>query len=392
MYALFYVIMSYYNEVINLAEENIVSLPLIAVRAMVIFPSMVTSIPLGRDKSLSAVKAASSEYNNTVILASQKNVMEAEVDTDGIYTVGTLAKIKQTLMLPGNTTHIIVEGITRVKLSEIKGDGKYFVGVGEKIPQDTEVQYDEVTESYMRVVGDAFGEYNKLSDSKLNTQEHIMAVTNLTIASRTVVVAGYGWCGKGVAMRAKGMGARVIVTEVDPVKAIEAVMDGFEVMPMLQAAAQGDLFITVTGCKDVITAEHIQRMKDGAILSNAGHFDCEVNKRDLAALASEIYERKPSITGYRMPDGRIINLLAEGRLVNLAAGMGHPAEIMDMSFAIQAQALAYLVQHHSQLANKLYPVPKDIDAEIARLKLASLQVQIDKLTEEQEKYLHSSCC
>ena len=178
MYALFYVIMSYYNEVINLAEENIVSLPLIAVRGMVIFPSMVTSIPLGRDKSLSAVKVASSEYNNTVILASQKNVMEAEVDTDGIYTVGTLAKIKQTLMLPGNTTHIIVEGITRVKLSEIKGDGKYFVGIGEKIPQDTEVQYDEVTESYMRVVGDAFGEYNKLSDSKLNTQEHIMAVTN----------------------------------------------------------------------------------------------------------------------------------------------------------------------------------------------------------------------
>ena len=220
----------------------------------------------------------------------------------------------------------------------------------------------------------------------------IMAVTNLTIASRTVVVAGYGWCGKGVAMRAKGMGARVIVTEVDPVKAIEAVMDGFEVMPMLQAAAQGDLFITVTGCKDVITAEHIQRMPDGAILSNAGHFDCEVNKRDLAALASEIYERRPSITGYRMPDGRSINLLAEGRLVNLAAGMGHPAEIMDMSFAIQAKALAYLVQHHSRLANKLYPVPKDIDAEIARLKLTSLQVQIDKLTEEQEKYLHSSCC
>ncbi len=220
----------------------------------------------------------------------------------------------------------------------------------------------------------------------------IMAVTNLSIASRTVVVAGYGWCGKGVAMRAKGMGARVIITEVDPVKAIEAVMDGFEVMPMLQAAEEGDLFITVTGCKDVITAEHMQRMKDGAILSNAGHFDCEVNKHDLKNLACEIVERKPSITGYRMTDGRMINLLAEGRLVNLAAGMGHPAEIMDMSFAIQAKSLAYLVEYQSQLANKLYPVPKTIDDEIARLKLASLRVQIDTLTAEQEKYLHSSSC
>lgn len=220
----------------------------------------------------------------------------------------------------------------------------------------------------------------------------IMAVTNLTIASRTVVVAGYGWCGKGVAMRAKGMGARVIVTEVDPVKAIEAVMDGFEVMPMLEAAAQGDLFITVTGCKDVITKEHMQRMKDGAMLSNAGHFDCEVNKHDLEDLACEVWTRKPNITGYRMSDGRIINLLAEGRLVNLAAGMGHPAEIMDMSFAIQAQSLAYLVQRQNDLSNKLYPVPQEIDSRIAYMKLASLQVSIDQLTAEQERYLNSSSC
>ena len=220
----------------------------------------------------------------------------------------------------------------------------------------------------------------------------IMAVTNLTIASRVVVVAGYGWCGKGVAMRAKGLGARVIVTEIDPVKAIEAVMDGFEVMPMLAAAEQGDLFITVTGCKDVITTEHFKRMKDGAILSNAGHFDCEVNKNDLAALSAEVLERKPSITGYRLRDGRMINLLAEGRLVNLAAGMGHPAEIMDMSFAIQAKTLEYLAMHQDELENRLYPVPKEIDAAVARLKLASLQVEIDQLTAEQQRYLHSSTC
>ena len=216
----------------------------------------------------------------------------------------------------------------------------------------------------------------------------IMAVTNLTVASRVVVVAGYGWCGKGVAMRAKGMGARVIVTEVDPVKAIEAVMDGFQVMPMIQAAPLGDLFISVTGCRDVITKEHMFLMKDGAMLANAGHFDCEVNKRDLADIAERIWERKPSITGYQLADGRILNLLAEGRLVNLAAGMGHPAEIMDMSFAIQARTLEHLAGEAGNLAPGLYQVPRHIDQEIAALKLSSLGVSIDRLTPEQEAYLN----
>ena len=221
-----------------------------------------------------------------------------------------------------------------------------------------------------------------------STLTAVMAVTNLTIASRTVVIAGYGWCGRGVAMRAAGMGARVIVTEIDPVKAIEAAMDGFTVMPMDEAAALGDIFITLTGCRDVITAQHFERMKDGAILANSGHFDVEISKPDLEAAAKRIWQRKPDITGYQMADGRILNLLAEGRLVNLAAGMGHPAEIMDMSFAIQAKSLAYLVANGRTLENRLYPVPRAIDEAVARLKLDALGTYIDSLTPEQEQYLY----
>ena len=214
-----------------------------------------------------------------------------------------------------------------------------------------------------------------------------MAVTNLNIASRIVVVAGYGWCGKGVAMRAKGMGARVIVTEVDPVKAIEAAMDGFQVMPMDEAAALGDLFITLTGCRDVIRGEHFKKMKDGALLANSGHFDVEICIPELRELAVKEWQRKPDITGYQLADGRIINLLAEGRLVNLAAGMGHPAEIMDMSFALQAKCLEYLALNRGSLENKLYQVPRKIDLAVARMKLEALGVTIDQLTPEQEKYL-----
>ncbi|MBO5217838.1 MAG: adenosylhomocysteinase [Clostridia bacterium] len=220
-----------------------------------------------------------------------------------------------------------------------------------------------------------------------STLDGIMNSTNLIIAGKTVVVSGYGWCGKGVAMRAKGMGANVIVTEIDPVKGIEAVMDGFRVMPMDEACALGDLFITVTGCKDVIRAEHFDRMKDGVILANSGHFDVEIDKVALAAKAAEVWERKPNITGYRMPDGRILNLMAEGRLVNLAAGNGHPAEIMDMSFAIQAKSLEYLVKHQGELEKKVYQVPREIDAEVASLKLKSLGAACDVLSEEQKEYL-----
>ncbi len=222
-----------------------------------------------------------------------------------------------------------------------------------------------------------------------STLDGIMNPTNLIIAGKTVVVSGYGWCGKGVSMRAKGMGANVIVTEIDPVKGIEAVMDGFRVMSMNEACALGDLFITVTGCRDVIRAEHFDKMKDGALLANSGHFDVEIDKQALAAKAVEVWERKPNITGYRMPDGRILNLMAEGRLVNLAAGNGHPAEIMDMSFAIQAKSLEYLVKHAGQLEKRVYQVPREIDAEVARIKLSSLGATLDVLSDAQREYLKS---
>ena len=223
-----------------------------------------------------------------------------------------------------------------------------------------------------------------------STLDGIMNSTNLIIAGKTVVIAGYGWCGKGMAMRAKGMGAIVVVTEIDPIKALEATMDGFSVMPMDEAAKIGDLFVTLTGCKDVIRREHLEVMKDGALLANSGHFDVEIDKIALSEMAVEEWDRKPNIRGYRMPDGRILNLLAEGRLVNLAAGNGHPAEIMDMSFAIQAKGLEYLAKNKGKLENKVYAVPVEIDREVAHLKLRSNGINIDYLSDEQKAYLEAA--
>ena len=218
----------------------------------------------------------------------------------------------------------------------------------------------------------------------------INRTTNLIVAGKTVVVAGYGWCGKGVAMRAKALGARVIVTEIDPVKAIEAVMDGFDVMPMAEAAKYGDFFVTVTGCNKVIDEEDFLNMKDGAICCNAGHFDCEVNIAWLKENAVRIEPMRDNILGYQMADGRWIYILGEGRLVNLACGDGHPAEIMDMSFAIQALSAKYLVEHQGRLDSMLMDVPLEVDMEIARKKLSFLGKEIDTLTEEQERYLNES--
>ena len=223
-----------------------------------------------------------------------------------------------------------------------------------------------------------------------STLDGIMNSTNLIIAGKTVVIAGYGWCGKGMAMRAKGMGAVVVVTEIDPIKALEATMDGFSVMPMDEAAKIGDLFVTLTGCKDVIRREHLEVMKDGALLSNSGHFDVEIDKIALSDMAVEEWDRKPNIRGYRMADGRILNLLAEGRLVNLAAGNGHPAEIMDMSFAIQAKGLEYLAKNRGKLENKVYAVPQEIDREVAQIKLRSNGIKIDYLSDEQKAYLEAA--
>lgn len=217
----------------------------------------------------------------------------------------------------------------------------------------------------------------------------INRTTNLIVAGKNVVVAGYGWCGKGVSMRAKGLGANVIVTEVDPIKAIEAIMDGFKVMKMEEAAKIGDFFITVTGCKDVITEKSFNVMKDGAICCNAGHFDCEVDVRGLKAMAVEEKVARHNIGGYVLPDGRQINVIAQGRLVNLAAGDGHPAEIMDMSFAIQALSALHLVKNKGKLDSMIIDVPKEVDREVAERLLRFRGYEIDKLSPEQEKYLNS---
>ena len=216
----------------------------------------------------------------------------------------------------------------------------------------------------------------------------INRTTNLIVAGKNVVVAGYGWCGKGVSMRAKGMGARVIVTEVDPVKAIEAVMDGFEVMPMNEAAKIGDIFVTVTGCCGVITEPDFMVMKEGAVLCNAGHFNVEIDMKRLEEISTEVREMRANIMGYTLPNGKHVYVLAEGRLVNLAAGDGHPAEIMDMSFAIQALSAKYLVENAGKITEKLIDVPREVDLEVARRKLEFLGVKIDALSTAQEEYLN----
>ena len=244
----------------------------------------------------------------------------------------------------------------------------------------------------MIAVNDAYCKY--LFDNRYGTGQSswdgIMRTTNLAVAGKTVVVAGYGWCGKGVAMRAKGLGANVIVTEIDPIKGIEAVFDGFRVMPMREAAKYGDFFVTVTGCKDVITKEHFPLMKDGAVLANAGHFDVEINVKDLEAMTVEpAYEVRKNITTYTMPDGKKINLLGEGRLVNLACGDGHPVEVMDLSFAMQFLAMKYLLEHKGELQNNLYVLPEELNTEIAALKLEAMGAGLDTLTPEQYAYLHA---
>lgn len=244
----------------------------------------------------------------------------------------------------------------------------------------------------MIAVNDAYCKY--LFDNRYGTGQSswdgIMRTTNLAVAGKTVVVAGYGWCGKGVAMRAKGLGANVIVTEIDQIKGIEAVFDGFRVMPMREAAKYGDFFVTVTGCKDVITKEHFPLMKDGAVLANAGHFDVEINVKDLEAMTVEpAYEVRKNITTYTMPNGKKINLLGEGRLVNLACGDGHPVEVMDLSFAMQFLAMRYLLEHKGELQNNLYVLPEELNTEIAALKLEAMGAGIDTLTPEQYAYLHA---
>jgi adenosylhomocysteinase len=222
-----------------------------------------------------------------------------------------------------------------------------------------------------------------------STIDGIIRATNILLAGQHFVLAGYGWVGKGVASRAKGMGAHVIVTEVDPVRALEAAMDGFEVMSMAQAAEVGDIFCTATGDKSVITGEHIERMKDGAVLANTGHFNVEIEIGALRQLATDVQEAREFVEEFTLPSGKRVYLLGDGRLINLAAAEGHPALVMDMSFANQALSAEYAVNHAAELERKVYPVPEEIDNEIARVKLATMGISIDQLTEEQANYLAS---
>lgn len=222
-----------------------------------------------------------------------------------------------------------------------------------------------------------------------STMDGILRATNILIAGKTVVVAGYGWCSRGIAMRADGLGANVVVTEINPLKALEAVMDGYRVMPMAEAAKVGDIFVTSTGNKSVVDRHHFEAMKDGAIVCNSGHFNVEVNIPALRELSVSVAEPRGFVEQFTLSDGRRISLLGDGRLINLAAAEGHPSAVMDMSFANQALCAEYMVQHAADLEQTVYPVPEDIDAEIARLKLAAMHVDIDVLTPEQETYLAS---
>jgi len=253
------------------------------------------------------------------------------------------------------------------------------------------MEKDGVLKYPVIAVNDAFTKY--LFDSQHGTGqsalEGIMRATNLLIAGKTIVVAGYGWVGRGIALRLKGLGANVIVTEVDPVRALEAAMEGYRVMRMKEATRVGDFFVTATGCRDIITREHFAEMKDGAILANAGHFDVEIDVKSLREDAAEVRVARQNVQEYKMKDGKRLYLLAEGRLVNLAAADGHPAEVMDMSFANQALSAEYVVKRKGELQPKVYPVPLGIDKEIARLWLESHNMKIDAITDAQAKYLTS---
>ncbi len=286
---------------------------------------------------------------------------------DGADVVGTLHKERTDLLknVIGGTEETTT-GVIRLRAME----------------KDNALKYPIIA------VNDAYTKY--LFDNRYGTGQStidgILRATSILLAGKYFIVAGYGWCGRGLAMRAKGMGAKVIVTEIDPTKALEAVMDGFQVMPMNKAAELGDVFVTLTGNTSVIRNEHMQKMKDGAIIANSGHFNVEIRIPDLEKMSKSKRTLRPNLVEYTLEDGRKLHLLAEGRLVNLAAAEGHPSEVMDMSFANQALSTEYLVKN-SGLETRVYRVPKEIDELVARLKLKAINVEIDELTNEQKKYL-----
>ena len=286
---------------------------------------------------------------------------------DGADVVGTLHKERKDILdnVIGGTEETTT-GVIRLRAME----------------QDGALKYPIIA------VNDAYTKY--LFDNRYGTGQStidgILRATSILLAGKYFVIAGYGWCGRGLAMRAKGMGAKVVVTEIDPTKALEAVMDGFNVMPMGEASKIGDVFVTLTGNKSVIRKEHMQKMKDGVIIANSGHFNVEINIPDLEKMSKSTRTLRPNLVEYSLHDGRKLHLLAEGRLVNLAAAEGHPSEVMDMSFANQALSTEYLVKN-SGLETRVYRVPKEIDELVASLKLKAINVEIDELTDEQKKYL-----
>ena len=286
---------------------------------------------------------------------------------DGADVVGTLHKERKDILdnVIGGTEETTT-GVIRLRAME----------------QDGALKYPIIA------VNDAYTKY--LFDNRYGTGQStidgILRATSILLAGKYFVIAGYGWCGRGLAMRAKGMGAKVVVTEIDATKALEAVMDGFNVMPMIEASKIGDVFVTLTGNKSVIRKEHMEKMKDGVIIANSGHFNVEINVPDLEKMSKSMRTLRPNLVEYTLHDGRKLHLLAEGRLVNLAAAEGHPSEVMDMSFANQALSTEYLVKNNG-LETRVYRVPKEIDELVAGLKLKAIDVEIDKLTNEQKKYL-----
>ena len=289
---------------------------------------------------------------------------------DGMDLVATLHKERPELLseVLGGTEETTT-GVIRLKAMAAQGDLKYpVIAVNDPM---TKHLFD-----------------NRYGTGQ-STMDGIIRATNVLIAGKTVVVAGYGWCSRGIAMRAHGLGANVIVTEVDPLKALEAAMDGFRVMPMLEAAKEGDIFISATGDLHVFDRHHFEVMKDGAMMANSGHFNVEINIPALEAMAVSVRRVRDFVDEYTLPDGRRLYILGEGRLINLAAAEGHPSAVMDMSFANQSLAAEYIKNHHQELENNVYPVPEHIDQNIARLKLEAMGIEIDTLTPEQEAYLHS---
>jgi len=289
---------------------------------------------------------------------------------DGADLVSTLHTERSKLV--GNVmggTEETTTGVIRLRSMEKSGDLKYPI-----------IAVNDAQTKYL---------FDNRYGTGQSTIDGITRATNILWAGKKVVVCGYGWCGHGIALRASGLGAQVIITEVEPVRALEAVMDGFQVMPLIEAAKVGDIFITIAGNKNVIDEAHFRVMKDGAILANSGHFNVEINIPALESLSNGKQQIRPFVDGYNLKDGRSLYLLGEGRLINLAAAEGHPANVMDMSFANQALCMEYIVKHRGELKTKVYPVPEEIDKQVARLKLGSMGIDIDKLTPEQEKYLSS---